>query len=524
VIATKLYRFLTILFLASVGAWAQAPTVASVLNTFDYSTNICPGVLASIYGTNFGSAKAGVSFTVGGKPGFVIAISPNQINAQLPFEAATGPTTIVVTVNGTASAPLAITLASVAPAFFTVDGSGSGGTLLTNAQSVPYTSPAPASPGTTVVGYLTGLGVTTPATPTGLAPAVLASPVAVPTLMVGGQAATVIAAAVTPNDAGLYQVSFKVPAGVQGNAPIVLSIGGKTTSAYNPMNPNTIPIFGISAIVSNASYGSARTTSPGSIVSLYGNGFGTTSQTTGFPSTTFQGVSVTFNGTPAPLFALSITPSSTAPPSIGASQINLLVPYELPTTGVVQVAVKTAAATSPNFAMTMAAATPGMYYIQDPSTATRFNIIAQFNQTAWLDMPASMATALKLPGACAANNDSPLSLCGQPAAPGDYLVLYATGLGLTTPNGDPNGKPLMTGQIPPADGSVLYETIATPTLTVGGFPAKILFSGLAPGYPGEYQVDFQVPTGVTGDDVPVVIGISGSATDTRTMSIQPKAQ
>ena len=199
-------------------------------------------------------------------------------------------------------------------------------------------------------------------------------------------------------------------------------------------------------------------------------------------------------------------------------------PYELPTTGVVQVAVKTAAATSPNFAMNMAAATPGMYYIQDPSTPTRFNIIAQFNQTAWLDMPASMATALKLPGACAANNDSPLSLCGQPAAPGDYLVLYATGLGLTTPNGDPNGKPLMTGQVPPADGSVLYETVATPTLTVGGFPAKILFSGLAPGFPGEYQIDFQVPTGVTGDDVPVVIGISGSATDTRTMSIQPKAQ
>ncbi len=523
-IATRLYRFLTILCLATAGAWAQAPTVSSVLNTFDFSTNICPGVLASIFGTNFGSSTSGVSFTVGGKPGFIVAVTPNQINAQIPFEAAPGATTIIVTVAGTASAPLSITLASVAPAFFTVDGSGSGGSLITNAASVPYTSPAPASPGTTVVGYLTGLGVTTPATPTGQAPAVLASPVATPTLMVGGQAVPIIAAAVSPGSAGLYQISFKVPTGVQGNAPIVLSIGGKTTSSLDPKNPITIPIFGISAIVNNASSGSSGTTSAGSIVSLYGNGFGTTSQSTGFPSTTFQGVSVTFNGTPAPLFSLTITPSSTKPASIGASQINLLVPYELPTTGVVQVAVKTAAATSPNFAINMAAGAPGMYNLQDPSTPTRFNIIAQFNQTAWLDMPTSMATALKLPGACAANNDSPLSLCGQPAAPGDFLVLYATGLGLTTPNGDPNGKPLMTGQIPPADGSVLYETVATPTLTVGGFPAKILFSGLAPGFPGEYQIDFQVPTGVTGDDVPVVIGISGSATDTRTMSIQPKAQ
>ena len=35
-----------------------------------------------------------------------------------------------------------------------------------------------------------------------------------------------------------------------------------------------------------------------------------------------------------------------------------------------------------------------IYAQQDPSTPTRFNAIAQFNNTAWLDMPASMATAL----------------------------------------------------------------------------------------------------------------------------------
>ncbi len=522
--AHALYRLLPFLFLTSIGAWAQAPTVASVLNAYDNSTNICPGVLAEIYGTNFGSSTSGVSITVGGKPGFVLTVTPNQMAAQIPFEAATGATTITVTVAGATSAPLAITLAATAPAFFTVDGSGSGPALLTNAASVPFTSPAPASPGGTVVAYLTGLGVTTPATPTGIAPSVLASPVAVPTLMVGGQSVPIIASAVSPGFAGLFQVSFKVPAGVQGNTPISVTTGGKTTSSLDPKKPITIPIFGITYIENNASFAAPGTTSAGTIVSLFGNGFGTTSQSTGFPSTTFQGVSVTFNGTPAPLFHLTVTPSSTSPASIGASQIDLLVPYELPATGTVQVAVKTASATSPNYALTMAAGTPGMYYIQDPSTATRFNILAQFNQTAWLNMPASMATALKIPGACAANNYSVLSLCGQPAAPGDFLVLYATGLGLTTPNGDPNGKPLMTGQVPPADGSVLYETVATPTLMVGGFPAKVLFSGLAPGFPGEYQIDFQVPTGVTGDDVPVVLSISGSPTDTRTMSIQPKAQ
>src|SRR5579863_2725110 len=146
----------------------------------------------------------------------------------------------------------------------------------------------------------------------------------------------------------------------------------------------------------------------------------------------------------------------------------------------------------------MAAGAPGMYFVADPSTKGRLNILAQFNNTAWLNMPASMATALQLPS-CTAANTTPLTQCGQPAAPGDYLVLYTTGLGLATPNGDPNGKPLMTGTIPPPDGSVLYKTVATPTLTVGGLPATVLFSGMAPGAAGEYQVDFQVPSGVTGD-------------------------
>jgi len=71
---------------------------------------------------------------------------------------------------------------------------------------------------------------------------------------------------------------------------------------------------------------------------------------------------------------------------------------------------------------------------------------------------------------------------------------------------------------------VLYETVATPTLTVGGFAITPVFSGIAPGFTGLYQVDFQVPSGVTGDDVPVALSISGSAIDTRTMSIQIKAQ
>ncbi len=134
--------------------------------------------------------------------------------------------------------------------------------------------------------------------------------------------------------------------------------------------------------------------------------------------------------------------------------------------------------------------------------------------------PVSTTANLGLPACTSAT--SVLTVCGQPATAGDYLMLYATGLGLATPNGDPNGKPLPTGAMPPVDGGVLYETPTMPVVTVGGVAAKVLFSGLVPGVAGEYQIDIRIPAGVAhGDDVPVEITMLG-ASDTATISIQPR--
>jgi len=91
----------------------------------------------------------------------------------------------------------------------------------------------------------------------------------------------------------------------------------------------TLPLFGITSLVSNASFASDRTTAPGSIVTIFANGLGSTDQPSGFPATKFQGIQVTFNGTPAPLFHLV---ASTA-----QQQIDLVVPNELPTSGTVNV-------------------------------------------------------------------------------------------------------------------------------------------------------------------------------------------
>jgi len=494
-----------------IAAAGPGPTVTSVANSAaPSSTQVSPGALASIFGSNFGSAAASVTVSVGGKPAYVFpnGVFPTQINVQIPYEVSPGPTTLTVNVNGATSPPFNFTLASYAPALFTQSAAGTGPAAVVTTKSAPVTSALPASPGDTLSAFATGLGPTNPTTPTGVTMA--ANPLGtMPTLTVGGVAAKVLAAVTAPGTAGTVQINFTVPSGVQGTQPLVLTIGGVSSSTSV-----TLPVSGLTSIINNASFAPATigTAPPGSFVTLYVNGIGSNDQLIGFPATKFQGVQVTFNGIPAPLFHLIASASP--------QQIDLLVPNELPTTGMVNVQLITPAAQYPNYALKMAPAIPGWYRIQDPQLKTRFNVIAQFANTVWLALPASTTAALKAP-ACASSTN-PLSLCGQPATIGDYLVIYATGLGLTTPNGDPNGKPLPTGVAPPADGSILYQTPTLPTVTIGGIATKVLFSGLAPGFPGLYQIDVQVPSGVTfGDDVPVVITI-GTASDTATISIQSR--
>jgi uncharacterized protein (TIGR03437 family) len=482
------------------------PTVGGVVDATAFTTNLCPGMLAAVFGTNFGSAVGGVTVSVGGKPAYVQAVTPSQMTVQLPMDAPTGPTTMVVTVGGVSSAAFNLTLAAYAPVFVITGGAGAGPPAIYTSKGVLVTPAAPAKPGDVLLTYALGLGPTNPATPAGAAPATAptASPVS---LTVGDTTATVAFAGIPATYAGIYQITFTVPAGVQGDEPMVLTVGNIKSS------PATLSLFGITAIVNNASFGSVGTVSAGSIVSLYANGLGSANITTGFPSTNFQGVSVSFNGRSAPLFHVNGSVSS----------VDLLVPEELGDSGTATVQLTTPSGTSPDYMVNLAAATPGLYRIADPATKGRLNIIAQFANTVWLAMPASMATALSLPGNCGVSVTDPLAACAQPAASGDYLVIYVTGLGLATPNGSPSGTPLATGLAAPADGSVLYETPTLPAVTVGGVAAQVLYSGLAPGFAGLYQVDIQVPAGVAeGDDVPVALSMSGGTADVATVSVHPR--
>jgi uncharacterized protein (TIGR03437 family) len=58
-------------------------------------------------------------------------------------------------------------------------------------------------------------------------------------------------------------------------------------------------------------------------------------------------------------------------------------------------------------------------------------------------------------------------------------------------------------------------------VTIGGQSAKVLFSGLAPGFVGFYQIDALVPSGITpGNQVPVVVNILGDSSPPVTIAVK----
>jgi uncharacterized protein (TIGR03437 family) len=91
---------------------------------------------------------------------------------------------------------------------------------------------------------------------------------------------------------------------------------------------------------------------------------------------------------------------------------------------------------------------------------------------------------------------------GNPARRGQAIQLYANGLG-------PVDQPQVSGE--PASAQPLARTRVTPEVTIGGRPAEVIFSGLAPGFVGLYQVNAIVSGDAPSGVQPVVIRISGIA-------------
>ncbi|HMD70890.1 MAG TPA: hypothetical protein VKF41_06075 [Bryobacteraceae bacterium] len=88
-----------------------------------------------------------------------------------------------------------------------------------------------------------------------------------------------------------------------------------------------------------------------------------------------------------------------------------------------------------------------------------------------------------------------------PAKPGDIVALYATGLGLTNP-------PFAAGVLP---GSAVWAA-GSFQISVGGVTlpaANVLYAGVAPGTPGEYQINIQLPASIPDGNLPVAMTVNG---------------
>ena len=100
----------------------------------------------------------------------------------------------------------------------------------------------------------------------------------------------------------------------------------------------------------------------------------------------------------------------------------------------------------------------------------------------------------------------------KPAGAGDVLVVYANGLGPVNPG-------VATGAQSPSDTPA--RTTQTPTVTIGGVNAGVQFSGLTPGLVALYQINVQVPAGVTpGAAIPVVVQIGGQSSPPKTIAVR----
>jgi uncharacterized protein (TIGR03437 family) len=205
----------------------------------------------------------------------------------------------------------------------------------------------------------------------------------------------------------------------------------------------------------NAASLSQGAIAPGMIVAISGANFATSVQSAStMPLPTVLGnTSVTFNGVAAPLF------------SVSASQIYAQAPFNLPA-GVASIQVSQGSVLSAAQTVNVAAASPGIFIV---------------------DRAISAAAVLHAA-------DYSLVTSSSPARPGEYLLIYCTGLGAV---GTSVASGAMAPSVPPD------STVQPPTVSIANLSANVTFAGLAPGFVGLYQINVQAPAGLPTGNQPV---------------------
>lgn len=246
----------------------------------------------------------------------------------------------------------------------------------------------------------------------------------------------------TPDNSRLYLLVGETNAyGYRAIGSALSSVDLPSGSARPLYVPRTLPPNGI--------LNSANSITPGAVFTAYGTNLISQDSLlvpSAFPApTSLGGVSLTINGRAIPI--LAATPW----------QVNAEIPMDTPL-GPASVALQFADGTStPGVAATVVAASP---------------------------VPFNTGTGCAFHGSTGAVADQ-----AHPAVPGEILVVYGTGLGVTNPI-------VPAGALTPL--SPYSNLVNDLAVFIGNYPfnqqAKVFFAGLSPGSIGLYQVNFQLPT------------------------------
>jgi len=221
----------------------------------------------------------------------------------------------------------------------------------------------------------------------------------------------------------------------------------------------------IAGVASAGSY-DASGVAPGELVAIFGQGFGSSTQTT----------RVLFNGVPAPLIYVL------------DKQLSAIVPYASPQFGggKANIVVENQGNASAPFIAALLPSHPAIFTSNSTGSGQ---------------------------GAILNAKDGSVNSAANPAARGDYIAIYATGEGITNPPG--------------VDGRITLSPLPTPVLacsvTIAGQPATIQYCGEAPYEPaGVLQVNALVPASISpGSAVPIILKI-GTNTSQTTVTVAVK--
>jgi uncharacterized protein (TIGR03437 family) len=231
---------------------------------------------------------------------------------------------------------------------------------------------------------------------------------------------------------------------------------------------NHAPLLPSAGVANAASYAKGGV-APGEIVSLFGSYIGPPAPSSleltdpRLVANSLEGVHVLFDGIPAPVLFAS------------TGQVNVVVPYSVAGQSTTHVQLEYLGVFTTPVTLPVVATAPGIFTLSADGQG----------QGAILNVA-----------------DESVNSARNPVSRGDWISIFATGAGATTPAG-------VDGLIAPGPS---YPPGAKVSVRIGNLPCTLNYAGGAPGLvSGVVQINAQVPAGVTaGSSVPVLVAIGNA--------------